>query len=295
MPISRESGERASSAKARVSSSSADMPGSGVTVIHPSAVIEPGAVIDKGATIGPYCVVGGNVTVGEDCKLVSHVHVAGQTSIGARTIVYPFASLGGPPQSLNYRGTLTRLTIGTDCDIRHNVTINAGTEDGGGITKVGDRGYFMANSHVAHDCEVGSDAVFANCATLGGHCILGDHVFMGGLAGVHQFSRVGSNAMIAGAAGVRGDVIPFGLAAGPFARLRGINVVGMKRRKFSTEEVKAVRLAFRMLFFGKELMDRRLEEVESKFGDNKVVAEIVAFIRSDRSRPLCHASASQDD
>src|SRR5476649_2567670 len=180
MPISRESGERASSAKARVSSPSAGLSGSGVAAIHPTALIEPGAVTGKGASIGPYCIGGSNVVVGDGCKLVARVHVAGQTSIGARTIVYPFASLGGPPQSLNYRGTLTRLTIGTDCDIRHNVTINAGTEDGGGITKVGDRGYFMANSHVAHDCEVGSDAVFANCATLGGHCIVGDYVFMGG-------------------------------------------------------------------------------------------------------------------
>ena len=295
MPISRESGGYASSAKAPISSPSADLPGSVVAAIHPTALIEPGAVIGKGVTIGPYCIIGGNVTIGENCKLVAQVHVAGQTTIGARTIVYPFASLGGPPQSINYRGTLTRLTIGTDCDIRHNVTINAGTEDGGGITKVGNRGYFMANSHVAHDCEVGDDAVFANCATLGGHCILGDNVFMGGLAGVHQFSRIGSNAMIAGAAGVRGDVIPFGLAAGPFARLRGINVVGMKRRKFSTEEVKSARLAFRILFFGKEIMERRLEAVENKFGDSKVVEQIVAFIRSDRSRPLCHASASHDD
>lgn len=295
MPNSRESGERASSANASLPSSPADVSVSGVSSIHPTALIESGAVIGKGVTIGPYCIVGGNVTIGDGCKLVAHVHVAGQTSIGARTIVHPFASLGGPPQSLNYRGTLTRLVIGMDCDIRNNVTINAGTEDGGGITQIGDRGYFMANSHVAHDCQVGNDAVFANCATLGGHCVLGDHVFMGGLAGVHQFTRIGSNAMVAGAAGVRGDVIPFGMAAGPFARLRGINVVGMKRRKFSAEQVRAARLAFRMLFFGKDVMDLRLEQVEAKFGDNEVVTQIVAFIRSDRSRPLCHASSNQED
>ena len=295
MPISRESGDLASSAKSRVSSPNADMSGSGVASIHPTALIEPGAIIGKGATVGPYCIVGGNVTIGDGCKLVAHVHVAGQTSVGARTIVYPFASLGGPPQSHNYRGTLTQLVIGTDCDIRHNVTINAGTEDGGGITQIGDRGFFMASSHVAHDCHVGNDAVFANCATLGGHCIVGDYVFMGGLAGVHQFTRIGSHAMIAGAAGVRGDVIPFGLAAGPFARLRGINVVGMKRRKFSAEQTRSARLAFRMLFFGKDVMERRLELVDSKFGDNEVVAQIVAFIRSDRSRPLCHASLNPED
>ena len=295
MAISREPGTHASSAKAPVSSPSADLSGSGVAAIHPTALIEPGAVIGKGVTIGPYCIIGGNVTVGDGCKLVAHVHVAGQTSIGARAIVYPFASLGGPPQSLNYRGTLTRLVIGADCDIRHNVTINAGTEDGGGITEIGERGFFMANSHVAHDCHVGNDAVFANCATLGGHCVVGDYVFMGGLAGAHQFTRIGSHAMIAGAAGVRGDVIPFGLAAGPFARLRGINVVGMKRRKFSIETVRVVRLAYRMLFFSKKVMEQRLKDVESKYGDNEAVAQIVAFIRNAGSRPLCHASSRQED
>jgi len=295
MPISRESGERASSAKARVSSPSAGLSESGVAAIHPTALIEPGAVIGKGASIGPYCIVGSNVVVGDGCKLVAHVHVAGQTTIGARTIVYPFASLGGPPQSLSYRGTLTRLIIGADCDIRHNVTINAGTEDGGGVTEVGDRGFFMANSHVAHDCHVGHDAVFANCATLGGHCIVGDYVFMGGLSGAHQFTRIGSHAMIAGAAGVRGDVIPFGLAAGPFARLRGLNLVGMKRRKFPTDTVRTLRVAYRMLFFGKDVMERRLEVVESKFGDNEAVAQIVAFIRNAGSRPLCHASPTQEN
>src|SRR5262249_30545470 len=200
---------------------------SAMAAVDPSARIEPGAVIGKDVPIGPYCVVGANVVIDDGCRLVAHVHVEGHTKIGARTVVYPFASIGTAPQSTAYHGEPTRLVIGTDCEIREGVTMNIGTEDGGGLTQVGDRGLFMANSHVAHDCRVGSDVIFANCATLGGHCDIGDYVFIGGLSAVHQFSHIGAHAMISGMTGIRSDVIPFGLAAGPFARLSGINVVGM--------------------------------------------------------------------
>ncbi len=225
--------------------------------IHPTALIEAGAVIGKGATIGPYCIIGANVVIGEDCKLVAHVEVAGRTTIGARTVISPFASLGAPPQSVSYRGGLTRLNVGADCDIRQSVTMNAGTEDGGGVTEVGARGFFMANCHVGHDCHVGNDVVMANCAGLGGHCTVGDHVFIGALSGVHQHTRIGAHAMIGGVSGVREDVIPFGLAAGSFARLSGINVVGMKRRKFSSEAIRSARFAYRLIFFGKDVMAQR--------------------------------------
>ena len=265
-----------------------------VAAIHSTAQIEAGAVIGKGVTIGPYCIIGGNVVIGDDCRLVAHVHITGQTTIGAGTVIYPFASLGTPPQSLTFRGSLTRLVIGAGCDIRESVTMNAGTEDGGGLTEIGERCFFMANSHVAHDCHIGNDVVFANCATLGGHCVVGDHVFIGGLAAAHQFTRIGSHAMIAGLSGVRGDIIPFGLVAGTFARLSGINVVGMKRRKFSVETVRAVRAAYRLIFFGKDKMARRLEDVESKFGDNEAVAQIIAFIRDGANRPLCQAGRHHD-
>jgi len=263
------------------------------TTIHATAQIEPGARIGHGTTIGPYCIIGEDVVIGENCRLSAHVHVTGRTTIGARTVISPFASLGGRPQSTSYRGGATRLVIGDDCDIRENVTMSIGTEDGGGLTEVKDHGLFMANSHVGHDCRVGSHVVLANCVGLGGHCVIGDHVFIGALSGVHQHTRIGSHAMIGGVSGVREDVIPFGLAAGPYARLSGINVVGMRRRQFSSDAIRIVRSAFRLLFLGADAMAQRLDDVESKYGANEQVAEIVAFIRSRDRRPICQAGGEQ--
>jgi UDP-N-acetylglucosamine acyltransferase len=258
-------------------------------MIHPTAQIEDGAIIGRGASIGPYCIIGKDVQIGDECNLVAHVHVAGLTTIGARAIIRPFASLGSAPQSVSYRGGQTRLVLGSDCDIRQGVTIDAGTEDGGGITQVGARGFFMANSHIGHDCVVGDDVVLANCAGLGGHCTVGDHVFIGAMSGVHQHTRIGSHAMIGGVSGVRGDIIPFGLAAGAFARLSGVNVVGMKRRRFSNQSIHAARAAYRLIFLGKDTMVRRLKEAETQFGTDAAVAQIVAFIRAKGGRSICPA------
>jgi UDP-N-acetylglucosamine acyltransferase len=269
-------------------------PNANVIAIHPTALIESGAIIGTGTTIGPYCVIDGNVVIGDNCKLVAHVHVTGHTTIGPRTVISPFASLGAPPQSVNFRGGLTRLVVGADCDVRQSVTMNAGTEDGGGVTEVGERGFFMANCHVGHDCHVGNDVVMANCAGLGGHCVVGDHVFIGALSGVHQHTRIGAHAMIGGVCGVREDIIPFGLAAGSFARLSGINVLGMKRRAYSGEAIRAARLAYRLIFFGKGVMARRLDDAESKYGNNESVAHIVAFIRNKGRRAICHPGTSRE-
>jgi UDP-N-acetylglucosamine acyltransferase len=258
--------------------------------IHPTALVEAGAIIGDGATIGPYCIIGGSVVLGDDCRLDAHVHVTGETTIGPRTVISPFASLGERPQSASYRGGATRLVIGADCDIRQNVTMSTGTEDGGGLTQVGDRGMFMANCHVGHDCRVGSDVVMANSAGLGGHCVVGDHVFIGAMTGLHQYIRVGAHAMIGGASGVREDIIPFGLVAGSFARLSGINVVGMRRRKFPSDTIRNVRAAYRLLFLGKGTMAQRLDDAESRYGANEQVAQIVAFVRSKGRRPICQAS-----
>jgi UDP-N-acetylglucosamine acyltransferase len=263
--------------------------------IDSTARIASGAVIANDVEIGPYCVVGPHVTLGERCRLVAHVHIAGHTTVGARTVVYPFASLGTPPQSTRYRGGETRLTVGADCDIREGVTMNLGTEDGGGVTTIGDRGFFMANSHVAHDCHVGNDVVFANCATLGGHCGVGDGVVIGGLSAVHQFTRVGSFAMIGGVCGVRGDVIPFGLANGDYARLCGLNLVGMKRRKFSRERIHALRGAYQRLFLDPGQFAERLEQVAKEFEGDDIVMQIVTFIREGHHRPLCRPDSGGED
>ncbi len=257
-------------------------------VIHPAACVDARAQIAEDVEIGPYCVVDGDVTIAEGCRLVAHVHVTGVTYVGPRTVVYPFASLGTPPQDVKYRGAPTRLVIGADCQIRESVTMNRGTEHGGGVTEVGDRAFFMASSHVGHDCRVGNDVVLTNGAVLGGHCVVGDFVYMGGLSAAHQFSRIGSCAMIAGITGVRSDIIPFGFAVGSLAYLAGLNVLGMKRRNFTRQRIHAVRRAYRELFSGSGTFAARLDAVAAAYGTEPAVAAIVAFIREGGERALCH-------
>jgi UDP-N-acetylglucosamine acyltransferase len=254
--------------------------------IDPTARIEDGAVIGDGTTIGPYCIVGPNVTIGANCKLVAHVHITGQTTIGANCTIYPFASLGAPAQILNLTET-GRLQIGDNCTIRESVTMNSGSPKGRGITTVGDRGYFMNCAHVGHDCAVGNDVIFATSATLGGHCVIGDFVFIGGLSAVHQFTRVGSQVMVGGVCGVRDDIIPFGLVNGQYAALEGLNVIGMKRRGFTKQRLAAVRAFYQKLFYGPGVFAERLERVQGIAGDDPAIAEILAFIRDGKHRPLC--------
>ena len=256
-------------------------------MIDPTARVDSAAVIGHDVSIGPYCVIGPHVVIGDGCKLVAHVHVTGRTHIGPRTVIYPFASLGTPPQSVHYHGEPTRLVIGADCEIREGVTMNIATT-ARGETTVGDRCFLMANSHVAHDCIVGNNVTFAQGATLGGHCEVGDLVFLGGLCAVHQFTRLGESAMIGGVSGVRGDVIPFGLANGDVAHLDGVNVVGMKRRGFSRQWLHAVRSASRMLFDPScGAMPERLSALETQFADCEPVQKIVAFMRAAGERPIC--------
>lgn len=255
--------------------------------IDPTARIEDGAKLGAGVSIGPFCHVGPDVILEDGCCLVSHVQLTGHTTVGPRTVVHPFACLGGPPQALAYRGEPTSLVIGADCTIRESVTMNRGTAQGGGETTVGDGGFFMAYSHVAHDCHVGREAIFANCATLAGHCVIGDGVFISGLVSVHQFSRIGSGAMVAGGSTIRGDVIPFGLAVGAQARLVGINTIGMRRRKHSLAAVRAVRKAYRMVFFASGPLADRIAAAKSELGHVPEVAEVVEFLVAARNRPLC--------
>jgi len=257
-----------------------------MTAIDPTARVEAGAVIGQGVSIGPYCIVRSNVTIGDGCRLVAHVHLDGHTSIGARTVIYPFVSLGSPPQSVHYRGEPTKLVIGADCDIREGVTMSTGTAQGGGVTQVGDRCFFMASSHVAHDCRLGDDVTFANNAVLAGHVTVGDHVFVAGQAAVHQFVRVGEGAMIGGVSGIAGDVIPFGFVFGTRARLVGLNIVGMKRRGQTREEIHRLRHAYRQLFLGPGEFRSRVDMVAGAFAGFALVEKIVDFIRAGGSRPL---------
>lgn len=253
-------------------------------VVHPSAVVEPGATLGGGVRIGPFCHVGAAVTLAEGVELVSHVAVAGVTTIGARTRVFPHAALGGAPQDLKNRSTETRLTIGEDCQIREGFTAHVGTDHGGGLTSIGDGCFLMANSHVAHDCQIGSRVIIANNTVMGGHCEIGDNVVISGLVALHQFVRIGRGAMIGGGSMVAGDVIPFGMVQGDRATLRGLNVVGLKRSGAAHSEIAGLRKAYRMLFDRSHPVADNVERARAAFGGNARVAEVLDFFTARGKR-----------
>ncbi len=255
--------------------------------IHPTAVIEDGAVIGDNVAIGPYCCVGGNVSLADGVRLSSHVVVAGLTAVGPNTHIYPFASVGHPPQDLKYKGELSRLEIGANNIIREHVTMNPGTAGGGLVTEVGNNCLFMVGSHVAHDCVVGNHVIFANNATLAGHVIVEDFAILGGLSAVHQFVRIGRHAMVGGMSGVEQDVIPYGSVIGNRARLAGLNIVGLRRRGFSRGEIASLRKAYRLMFAEEGSMSERLNDVSEMYKENQAVMDIVEFIRGESNRAIC--------
>jgi UDP-N-acetylglucosamine acyltransferase len=255
--------------------------------VHPSAVIEPGASLGKDVAIGPFCHVGPEVVLGDNVELLSHVAVAGRTSIGARTRIFPFASIGHEPQDLKFHGEDSVLTIGADCLIREGVTMNPGTEGGGLKTSVGDRCTFLANSHIAHDVQVGDSVILSNNVMIAGHCRLGSFVIVGGGAAMHQFVRVGDHAFVGGMAGVENDVIPYGMALGNRANLAGLNLIGLKRRGFSRESIHDLRRAYRLLFAQEGTLKERVEDVAGEFATHPQVHEILDFIREGGDRAIC--------
>ena len=252
------------------------------SAIHPSSVVDPDARIGEGCEIGPFCVVGPQVTLGRGVVLKSHVVVAGETVIGDETVVFPFASVGEIPQDLKFKGERARLEIGARNRIREYVTMNPGTEGGGGVTRVGDDGLFMAGSHVAHDCQIGNRVILVNNASVAGHCVLEDDVIVGGLSGVHQWVRIGRGAMIGAVTMVTADVIPFGLVQGPRGHLDGLNLVGLKRRGASREEIHALRDMLGRLAGG-SFRDTARQMADDDHGP--MVREVLNFILgpSDRS------------
>lgn len=252
--------------------------------VHPSSVIEDGAVIGPDCTIGPFCLVGAEVRLNRAVHLRSHVVVEGQTEIGDETVVFPGAVIGAIPQDLKFKGEATRLTVGKRNRIREGVTMNTGTEGGGGLTSVGDDCLFMTGAHVAHDAHVGNSVIVANQGAIAGHCVIEDDVIIGGLSGIHQWVRVGKGAIIGAVTMVTNDVIPYGLVQGPRGQLDGLNLVGLKRRGVAREDITALRAAFQMLAQGDGAFQdraRRLgEETTSAY-----VQQIVDFVlgASDRS------------
>lgn len=256
-------------------------------MIHPTAIVDPKAELGGDVTIGPYCVIGPHVVLRDRVELKSHVVVEGRTTIGEDTIVFPFASLGQPPQDLKYRGEPSTLEIGARNRIREYVTMNPGTEGGGMVTRIGNNGLYMASAHVGHDCSLGDYVIMANNATLAGHVTLSNHAFIGGNSAVHQFCRIGAHAFVGGMTGIERDVIPYAQAMGDRARLTGLNLVGLERSGFDRDEIQTLRSAYRMLFGPDGTLAERLEEVARVFATNRLVMEIVEFVRVKSSRGLC--------
>jgi UDP-N-acetylglucosamine acyltransferase len=255
--------------------------------VHPTSIVEDGASLGDGVSIGPLCHVGSEVALGAGVELISHVVVAGRTTIGARTRIFPFASIGHQPQDLKYKGERSTLVIGSDCVIREGVTMNPGTDGGGMETVVGDRCAFLANSHVGHDCRVGSNVIVSNNVMLAGHVTVGDFAGIMGGAAVHQFARVGAHAFLGGMSGLENDLIPYGMALGNRAHLSGLNIIGLQRRGFSREQIHSLRRAYRLLFADEGTLAERMEDVEKEFQDNPIVREIIAFIRAGSKRGIC--------
>ena len=250
--------------------------------VHPTAVIEPGARIGEGAVVGPYCVIGPQVVLEEHVELKAHVVIQGDTVVGAGTLVFPFAVLGEVPQDLKYGGEAARLRIGPGNRIREHVTMHIGTNGGGGETRVGANGLFMAGCHVAHDSQVGDRVVVANSAAIAGHCIIGDDVVIGGLAGIHQFVRIGRGAMIGALSMVTHDVIPHGLVQGPRGELDGLNLVGLRRRGVPREEIALLRNAFQELRDGLGSFQERARSLGDAPGS--LVREVADFVLSASDR-----------
>jgi UDP-N-acetylglucosamine acyltransferase len=257
--------------------------------VHPSAIVEDGAQLGAGVEIGPFCIVGAQSVLDEGVRLLSHVVIKGRTEIGARSIVHPNAVLGGEGQ-IRKNDFDGRLVIGADCVLREGVTMSCGSRVGGGLTTVGNNGYFMAQSHVGHDCHVGDDVTFANNAVLGGHSEIGQGVIMGGLSAVQQFCRVGHGAMIGGITGVNRDVIPYAMAFGDHVELAGLNLIGLKRRGLSRDAINAMRAAFRLIFreTGGDIGDRA-RRAKDRWPDVAQVGEIADFLLAKHKQPLARA------
>jgi len=255
-------------------------------MIHTSAVIDKSAKINKNVKVGPFCYVGPDVELGENVELISNVHIEGNTKIGNNTKIYPFASIGTQPQDLKYKMEKNSLEIGEKNIIREYVTINPGTEGGGSKTIVGNNCLFMISSHVAHDCKIGNDVIIANNVPLGGHVTIEDSVVIGGNSAVQQFTRIGRLAMIGGMTGVLKDVIPFGLSIGNRNYLQGLNLIGLRRKKYENTKIMDLDKAYKEIFTSKNLYEN-LNKINGDFKDNELVNEVIKFIEKDKKRPIC--------
>ena len=255
-------------------------------MIHKTAIIDPKAKISSSVEIGPYTVVGPNVEIDDHVSIQSHVNIVGYTKIGKENIIYPFASIGNDPQDMKYKGEKTELIIGDKNVIREYTTINPGTVQGGGVTKIGSNNLIMISAHIAHDCIIGNNVVIANSAAIAGHAEINDYVVIGGNCGVQQFTRIGKMAMIGGMTGVSRDVIPYGLSIGNRNYLNGVNVVGLRRNNVPNKDIIELTTAYKKIF-KTENLNENLNKLNGDFKDNILVKEVVDFINKDKKRPIC--------
>lgn len=249
-----------------------------MTRIDPKAVVDPSAELDEGVTVGPFAVIGPDVQVGAGTRIGAHVVVSGPTRLGRNNRIHPFASIGDDPQDKKYAGEPTRLEIGDDNVIREYVTLNRGTPEAGGVTRLGDRNWIMAYSHVAHDCRLGNDITFANSASLAGHVDVADHAILGGFALVHQFCRIGAYAFCGFGSVINRDVLPFTTVSGHMAQPHGINVVGLRRHGMGPERIRELKRAYRLLFKSGKRLDEALDELRRWGQDNPDLEHMAAFI-----------------
>ena len=255
-------------------------------MIHGSSIISKKAKIGDNVKIGPFCNIGESVVLGDNVELISNIHIEGNTKIGKGNKIFPFASIGTTPQDLKYRDEPNSLIIGDNNIIREYVTINPGTENGGGKTTIGNNCLFMISSHIAHDCKVGNNVIIANNVPLGGHVIIEDSVVIGGNSAVQQFTRIGRLAMIGGMTGVLKDVIPFGLSIGNRNYLQGLNLIGLRRKNYENKKIIDLDKAYKAIFSSNNLYEN-LDKINNEFKDNELVNEVVSFIAKDKKRPIC--------
>ena len=255
-------------------------------MIHNTAIIDSKAKIHNDVRVGPYSIIGANVEIEENTEIQSHVSILGNTKIGKNNKIYPFASIGNDPQDLKFQGEETKLEIGNDNKIREYVTINPGTNGGGGITKVGNNCLFMVSAHIAHDCFVGDNVILANSVPLGGHAYIEDNVIIGGNSAVQQFTRVGRFAMIGGMCGVVRDIIPYAMVHGNRSKLQGLNLIGLRRKNIPNIDIMILNDAYKEIFKNENLTDN-LNNLNKDLRKHKLVSEVLNFIEKDKKRPIC--------
>ena len=256
-------------------------------MIHPTSLISSKAVLGKNVKIGPFCIIDDNVSLNDDCELISNVHITGNTIIGKNNKFFPYSTIGTIPQDLKFKGEDSKLIIGNNNSFREHVTVNPGTFDGGMITKINDNCTFMVGSHIAHDCYIGSNVILVNNAILAGHVIIEDNAIIGGNSAVHQFVKIGKYAMIGGMSGVETNIIPYGLYTGIRDSLRGLNLVGLKRKKVDSSNIITINNTFKKIFDKSYSIDKNISMIDKDLLLIAEIKEIVDFISLNLKRGLC--------